>query len=105
LNTLLVKHTLQDIKQMTKKVNAEEFRKRPRDVYEAANSGETVLINHDRYRKVFELTARDREPLKDTVIDPKDQVVYVFGDQTIEVEGISPDGKFAFERTEDNSHE
>jgi len=51
---------------MTKKVNAEEFRKRPRDVYEAADSGETVLINHDRYRKVFELTARDREPLKES---------------------------------------
>ena len=60
---------------MTKKVNAEEFRKRPRDVYEAADKGETVTINHDRYRKVFELTARDREPLKmEVTIDNKSDI-------------------------------
>ena len=51
---------------MTKKVNAEEFNKKPGPVFRAADKGETVIINHDRYEKVFELTARDREPLKET---------------------------------------
>jgi hypothetical protein len=47
------------------KVNAEEFNKKPRPVFDAASDGEEVIINHDRYRKVFVLTARDREPLRE----------------------------------------
>lgn len=47
------------------KTTADEFRKKPHDVYRAADRGETVVINHDRYRdKVFELRSRDREPFK-----------------------------------------
>lgn len=43
------------------KTTANEFRKKPHDAYAEAARGETVTINHDRYRdKVFELTARDR---------------------------------------------
>ena len=51
------------------KVNAEEFNKKPAPVFRAADKGETVIINHDRYEKVFELTARDREPLREEVED------------------------------------
>ena len=43
------------------KTTAEEFRKRPHDVYEAASQGEEVVIKHDRHRKIdFVLTSRDR---------------------------------------------
>lgn len=52
------------------KTTADEFRKKPHDVYRAADQGDTVTINHDRYRdKVFELTARGREPLKKAIGD------------------------------------
>ena len=45
-------------------VTADEFRKKPQDVYRSADKGENVIINHDRYKdKVFELKARDRQPL------------------------------------------
>ena len=47
------------------KTTAHEFRKKPYDVYLEASKGNTVTINHDRHKNiVFELTARDREPLK-----------------------------------------
>jgi hypothetical protein len=43
------------------KTTANKFRKKPHEVYAEAAKGETVTINHDRYRnQVFELTARDR---------------------------------------------
>jgi hypothetical protein len=48
-------------------VTAEEFKKNPRRVYRAADKGEIVTVNHDHYQdKVFQLTARDRQPLADT---------------------------------------
>lgn len=46
------------------KTTAGKFRKKPHDVYAEAAKGETVTINHDRYRdQVFELIARERMPL------------------------------------------
>lgn len=49
------------------KTTADQFNKKPQDVYRAADKGETVTINHDRYKdKVFELTARDRMPLRES---------------------------------------
>ena len=43
------------------KTTADKFRKKPHDVYAEAARGETITINHDRYRDcVFELTARSR---------------------------------------------
>lgn len=37
----------------------------PAQAYREADKGNTVVINHDRYpEKVFELTARERNPLK-----------------------------------------
>jgi len=43
------------------KVTAKEFRDRPEKVYRAADKGEPVIINHDRYKdKIFNLTARER---------------------------------------------
>ena len=46
------------------KTTADKFRNNPRQVYMEAAKGNTVTINHDRYDLVFELTAREREPLK-----------------------------------------
>ena len=49
------------------KTTAEKFRSKPRDVYAEAAKGKEVIINHDRYDdKVFVLTSRERQPLKDT---------------------------------------
>lgn len=43
------------------KITAESLAKKPAQAYRAADKGETVVINHDRYPdKVFELTARER---------------------------------------------
>lgn len=51
---------------MTKKVTAEEFNKKPQEVWLAAFEGKEVIINHDRYRnKLFVLSCRDRKPLED----------------------------------------
>lgn len=48
------------------KVTADNFRKKPQKPYLKAYNGHKVIINHDRYPdKVFELTSRDREPLKE----------------------------------------
>ena len=58
------------------KTTADKFRKKPHDIYAEAAKGETVTINHDRYRdQVFELTARSREPL------------YIMSESTTEVHG------------------
>ncbi len=47
------------------KTTAAKFKKNPQKHYRAADLGETVTINHDRYPdKIFEMTARNREPLK-----------------------------------------
>jgi len=43
---------------------AKQFNKNPASVYRAADKGDVVRLNHDRYPdKIFELTARDRAPL------------------------------------------
>ncbi len=43
------------------KTTAKEFNSKPESAYRAADKGETVTINHDRYKDVvFELTARER---------------------------------------------
>lgn len=43
------------------KTTAAGFKQKPHDIYQAASKGETVIINHDRYRDVvFELVARPR---------------------------------------------
>lgn len=47
-------------------LTAREMNKYPAQAYREADKGEKVVINHDRYPdKVFELTARDRSPLKE----------------------------------------
>ncbi len=47
------------------KITAESLAKKPAAAYRAADKGETVVINHDRYPdKVFELTARERRAFK-----------------------------------------
>ena len=47
------------------KTTAAKFKKNPQKHYRAADLGETVTINHDRYPdKIFEMTARDRNPLR-----------------------------------------
>jgi hypothetical protein len=47
------------------KLTAKDMHHAPQKAYLAAYKGDQVVINHDRYPdKVFELTARDREPLK-----------------------------------------
>lgn len=46
-------------------LTAKDMHNSPAQAYREADKGETVIINHDRYPdKVFELTARDRNPLK-----------------------------------------
>ncbi len=46
------------------KTTAANFKKNPQKHYRAADLGETVTINHDRYPdKIFEMIARDRNPL------------------------------------------
>lgn len=43
------------------KITAESLAKKPAAAYRAADKGDVVVINHDRYPdKVFELTARER---------------------------------------------
>lgn len=43
------------------KITAKEFHERPKSVYRAADKGERVIINHDRYEDiVFEIIARER---------------------------------------------
>ena len=43
------------------KTTAAEFKRNPQKHYRAADNGEVVTINHDRYRDViFELVARKR---------------------------------------------
>ena len=43
------------------KTTAAEFKRNPQKHYRAADNGEIVTINHDRYRDVvFELIARER---------------------------------------------
>jgi hypothetical protein len=55
------------------KTTADEFRKKPQEVYRAADKGDEVVINHDRYRdRVFVLTARERRPLPPTETKPTD---------------------------------
>lgn len=51
-----------------KSVTAKDFHKRPRSVYkEAAKKDGAIPINHDHYPElIFELTARDRQPLEDS---------------------------------------
>ena len=42
------------------KTTAAKFKKNPQKHYRAADLGETVTINHDRYPdKIFEMIARD----------------------------------------------
>lgn len=54
------------------KITATEMQIEPGKVYRAADKGEKVTINHDRYPdKVFELTARERKPLQDKDEDQK----------------------------------
>ncbi|MFW0778453.1 MAG: hypothetical protein ACN2B6_12130 [Rickettsiales bacterium] len=46
------------------KTTAKKFSRSPNEIYRAADKGETVVINHDHYKdRVFELTARARNPL------------------------------------------
>ena len=40
-----------------------------------AAKGNTVTINHDRYDLVFELTAREREPLKEEGVTIYDDIL------------------------------
>lgn len=48
------------------RLSAQEFKHNRQAAYRAADKGELVEIMHDRYPdKIFELTARDKEPLKD----------------------------------------
>lgn len=48
------------------RLTAKEFNKRPEQAFRAADKSEQVIINNDRYKdKIFELTARDRQPLED----------------------------------------
>jgi len=50
------------------KTTAANFKKNPQKHYRAADLGETVTINHDRYPdKVFEMIARDRNPLQERI--------------------------------------
>lgn len=47
-------------------LTAKEMHNSPAQAYREADKGEKVVINHDRYPdKVFELTARERSPLKE----------------------------------------
>lgn len=47
-------------------LTAKEMHNSPAQAYREADKGNTVVINHDRYPdKVFELTARDRNPLRE----------------------------------------
>lgn len=46
------------------KITAQELARTPASVYRSADKGDVVVINHDRYPdRVFELKARDRNPL------------------------------------------
>ncbi len=47
-------------------ITAREFMRGARKVWRAARDGEKVVISHDQYEEVFELTARKRQPLADT---------------------------------------
>jgi hypothetical protein len=50
------------------KTTAANFKKNPQKHYRAADLGETVTINHDRYPdKIFEMIARDRNPLNQKI--------------------------------------
>ena len=52
------------------KTTAAKFKQNPQKHYRAADLGETVTINHDRYPdKIFEMTARDRNPLRQEMED------------------------------------
>lgn len=53
-----------------KTVTAEEFNKKPAPVYREVDKNGSVLINHDRYPdKIFTLSARERNPIKEEVHD------------------------------------
>lgn len=48
-------------------ITAKDMHHSPAKAYREADKGEKVVINHDRYPdKVFELTARERNPLRET---------------------------------------
>ncbi len=52
------------------KTTAAEFKRNPQKHYRAADKGEIVTINHDRYRDVvFELTSRKRGNCSENIND------------------------------------
>lgn len=54
---------------MSKRVTAEEFNKKPQQVYLEAYEGKEVVINHGRFpKKVFVLSCRDRKPLESNCV-------------------------------------
>ena len=54
---------------------AKQFNKNPASVYRAADKGDVVRLNHDRYPdKIFELTARDRAPLESNQLKGRPEI-------------------------------
>lgn len=76
-------------------LTAKDMHNSPAQAYREADKGETVVINHDRYPdKVFELTARDRNPLP-LLANSR----MVITDKTIELcsHALDPESPFARE--------
>lgn len=77
-------------------ITAKEMHNAPGKAYREADKGETVIINHDRYPdKVFELTARERNPLP-LLANSR----MVITDKTIEFCNHDIKDEFAFPRIE-----
>jgi len=67
------------------KITAESLAKKPAQAYRAADKGETVVINHDRYPdKVFELTARERRAFKGVECIVTDSTIEFFTETPID---------------------